>query len=334
MRSEMARGKEANSKSAEGASADSPDSDLPIAQLPSALCAAAPERFYWAMLDEPCPRLLSPRRRARLGYTFESVLPAPIESVHASYARAGNRTVACAMDRDELEQIRAWGAIALHPADAPPFIADQIEAVPLDRLNLLTGAFEPPALTRHRCRRALETIAALILVTAILALGAQRRIDTAHASADAADAARLALLADILPPAPGATQAPELRLVGELRRLQRTRAVPAADLAPPDGAAPLADLLAVWPADLHVRTRQLRASPTEIHIQVALDAIEQADVLAAALGEARGWQARLPQVGPERSGGYLASIMLRRVEPAAGSDEPDRVAAGADGASP
>lgn len=333
--SEIAHGKQANGKEANGKARErtpvaSPQ-DSPFAPSQFAICTAA--RFHWALLDEPCPRLLSPRRRARLGYTFESVLPAPIESVHAAYAPAGDRTVACAMDRDELEQIRAGGAIALHPAAAPAFIADQVEP-PLDRLNLLTGAFEPPALTRHRRRRALETIAAIILVTAILGLGAQRRIDAARAAAAAADTARLALLADILPPAPGATQAPELRLVGELRRLQRTRAAPAADLAPPDAAAPLADLLAAWPADLHVRTRQLRASPTEVHIQVAFDAIEQADVLAAALGEARGWQARFPQVGPERSGGYLASITLRRVEPAAGSDEPDRVADGANGGSP
>lgn len=271
-----------------------------------------PERFYWALLDEPCPRRLTSRQRVRLGYSFESVLPAPIETVHASYIPAGDRTIACAIDREDLEQIKAGGALSLRPAAAPAFIADQVEPPPLERLNLLTGAFEPPALARCRRRRAAEAIAALILLTGILALGMQRRIDAAQGGAAAADSIRVAMLADILPPAPGGGggQAPELRLVAELRRLQRTREAPAGDLAPPDAAAPLADLLGAWPADLHLRTRQLRATPTEIHLQVAIDAIEEADALAAALGEAPCWQPRLPQVGPERSGGYLASVTL------------------------
>src|SRR5690606_35503319 len=169
------------------------------------------------------------------------------------------------------------GALTLHPAAAPNFITDEVEPPPLDRLNLLTGAFEPPALARRRRRRAAEAVTAIVLLTATLALGMQRRIDTAHISAAAADSARLAMLADILPPggAPGAgrSQAPELRLVAELRRLHRTREAPAGDLAPPDAAAPLADLLAAWPADLHLRTRQLRATPTEIQLQIAIDAI-------------------------------------------------------------
>lgn len=273
-----------------------------------------PERFYWALLDEPCPRRLTARQRIRLGYSFESVLPAPIESVHAAYIPAGDRTIACAMDRNELEQIRADGALSLHPAAVPDFITEGVDLSSLDRLNLLTGVFEPPVLARRRRRRAAEALAAIILLTAILALGMQRRIDAARASAAAADSARLAMLGDILPPvgAPGAggSQAPELRLVAELRRLQRTRQAPVGDLAPPDAAAPLVDLLAAWPANLHLRTRQLRATPTEIQLQVAIDAIEDADALAAALDRAPGWQPRLPQVGPERAGGYLASVTL------------------------
>src|SRR5690606_28215298 len=86
-----------------------------------------PERFYWAVLDEPCPRRLTARHRARLGYSFESVLPAPIEAVHATYLSAGDRTIACAIDRDNLEQVRADGALSLHPAAAPDFISDKVE---------------------------------------------------------------------------------------------------------------------------------------------------------------------------------------------------------------
>ncbi|MFG0282916.1 MAG: hypothetical protein ACF8R7_00700 [Phycisphaerales bacterium JB039] len=276
-----------------------------------------PERFYWAVLDEPCPRRLSPRRRARLGFAFESVLPVPIESVHTAYIPIPGGALACAMERSDLEQARADGAISLTPASMPDGAGDRLgNDLPPQRLNLLTGPFEPLSLMRRRRRRAVEAVAAMLLVTAALAIGIQRRIAASSASAVAADQLRSALLAEVLPRDPTSTQAPELRLVAELRRLQRTRAAPSGAIAATDAAAPLAALLAAWPADLHVRTRQVRATPTEIQIQVALDAIEDADALAAALGAASGWEARLPQVGPDRARGYLASVTFRRVQPA------------------
>ncbi len=253
-----------------------------------------PERFYWAVLDtSSLPR--GGRQDRRLGYLFEASVPGQdAEHLHAVYRRlpGDGRYVACGLPHDEAEAAAA-AALTLRPESLPSFIAEPVDPA---TLNLLTGRFAPPAV-RTLQRRWIGLVALVVLLCAALAtLGLERRVQAAKRGIEAIEAARGAVLAEVLGAEAGEGGQPaSLRLTAERRRLEETRDADVNVSAVTNGAVLLASLLAHWPPDVHATTESVSVGDGSVTIRAAVPTMADAQQFADAFAPMSGWRLRQPR---------------------------------------
>ena len=257
------------------------------------------ERFFFAALDTAA--LDSPRAKrdpTRLGYLFESTLPLPIEAVHAVYVPAGpDRVLACGMPTDALREAAA-GALTLGPSGLPGFVQDL--GVNPDAINLLTGVFEPRPVKRARRSLMVHAAAALVLCTALLALGMERRARVHLQQAAATHNAVETVYQAVLPPQTGRARPDAVRLTTELRRLRQTRSNRAGPVF--DAADQLAALLAFWPDDLTLQTTSLTVTEPRSTVVATTANPDDAQVLINALAVAPGQRVHDSRAARSRDG--------------------------------
>jgi hypothetical protein len=219
------------------------------------------QRFYWAALEAPNWRRTGVLPLG-LRPAFEDEVPAPGEDLHAVCTPLGDgRIVVCAARRDELARL-APGTLSLCPESLPPGLDAPMD---LSALNLLVGAFEPPAHRRARARRHITAALGVMLCCLLLAAGLVRRAEHQRHLAAEARSAAAALLAQVAPQARPEALTFEL---AALRRLaeqnQRTR-------LPPDVSLPLAELLRNWPAGVPARPQSLAIGSSGLTMAVLVD---------------------------------------------------------------
>ncbi|MDQ7012449.1 MAG: hypothetical protein Q9O74_00970 [Planctomycetota bacterium] len=274
----------------------------------------APTMFYWQVLDPtptgPLPRSITARER-RLGFLFETVLPVPIEDIHAVYRPLGDgRWLACGMDRDALQDYR--DASTLTPVSLPAFLECTTDPA---SLNLLVGEMEPAPVRAARRRTTLTACVMIVLCAGLLFVGLSRRAAAHEKRAASFAAAESAIYAEVLPPSTS-TLPPAARMTAELRGLERTRGQPIDTKLRPDAPRTLAALLGSWPGQrdgepLHVLTESLSVSPTSISILARLPDEASAEVFEQELHPPPGWRGTQPSVQRERD-----TITVRvRMEP-------------------
>jgi hypothetical protein len=224
------------------------------------------ERLYWAVLD---PRPLGRSRIAdsEMGFLFEDSLPVPIETVHARFARlADGRAIACGIDREALERLDRARLLSVTPDRIPEPVRDLVgESAALDAadFNLLVGAYEPVAVRSVRRRAGLVAASLLGASLILLSIGVLRRGHALDRATAAVEGHRAEILRIAYPsktadgtPAGGSDGVatgipPELRLLGEVRRLASTRSSELPEL--PDAAPGLAAIVAAWPEGVEAR---------------------------------------------------------------------------------
>jgi hypothetical protein len=215
-------------------------------------------RLYWAVLD-PRPLGRSRIADAEMGFLFEDSLPVPIESVHTRYRRLPDgRVAACGIgvgDMDAFDRTRLLSVTPDHiPGPVRELLGDGYLVEPAD-LNLLFGPYEPIAVRTVRRRTGLVAASLAVASVALVAIGVLRRGQALDRATVATDGHRAEILRAAYPEraADGtvASMPPELRLLGEVRRLASTRSseLPAV----PDAAPALASILAAWPDGVGAR---------------------------------------------------------------------------------
>lgn len=270
------------------------------------------ERFYWALLDTGHLSGATRSRRRQLGYLFESVLPEPIDSVHAIYrSLGGDRTLACGMSVRALTAASTPNLTTLGPAGLPAFLTEQVgDAISPADLNLLVGPHEPPGIRRHRRFAALAVCGATVVATALLIAGQQRRADHLDRARALREAAIAAIYDQTIGPPTGALPQ-DARLTAELRMLDRTRGPRQEAVGPAEVTPQLAAMLASWPSDLHIKTEQLAVGPTLISLNARLPDETAAERFEAELLAPPGWRKTQPSIQTERG-----EIVVRvRMEP-------------------
>jgi hypothetical protein len=283
-------------------------------------------QFYWAVLDTSKISAMRKRARSRnvqrqLGYLFENVLPVPIEDVQAAYLRlADGRVLACGMDKRVVLELCS-GHVHLGPDHAPPHLD---EAVEIERINLLTGEFEPKLVRRMKVSWLLQAAAMIALASVLIAVGLNRRAAVCQIAIAGLNDARQQVfkIAGIDPMGTG--QPPELRLTAELRRLRQTRQAPAVEVRLTDVTSMLAALLSRWPPseDAHMQTESISITPTAITLRGIVPASAGAQTVASAINTAdeqsnfqfRGWTMAQPQVTNVRDGVQVVLQMTRGEE--------------------
>ena len=109
-----------------------------------------------------------------------------------------------------------------------------------------------------------------------------------------------------------------MRLTAELRQLRQTRTESPIDTSIADVTASLAELLSLWPVDLHVQTESISLTPNAITIRAGLSTSEDVQKLTDALAPLPGWGIDHPQMVRNRD---LFNAVLR-LEPTDAEKEP------------
>ncbi|MCC6909700.1 MAG: hypothetical protein IT430_17325 [Phycisphaerales bacterium] len=280
-------------------------------------------RFYWAVLDASVvPGGLLHRRPSdeALGFLFEAELPVPIDRIHAVYVPVkGNRFIVCGIEHDRiLESAELRDALTLSPEAFPSDLGTDLE-VDVGSINFLTGRHEPAPVKRERRRLLLESAAALALITVAVAFGAERRIGAWHRATGEMVSAREVVFDDLYPPQSTApsSQSPTLRLVAELRQLERTRgsAVQSIGSDDPQSAHMLARLFEQWPAQQPIMTESLSVTPESVTLVGLLPTAPAAQVFVSAFDLPDQWEARQPQISAVTNGVRLTWKLVPRLIP-------------------
>lgn len=277
-------------------------------------------RFYWALLDASIlPKRLFRRRpdRRALGYLFESDLPVPIDRVHAAYLPLGdNRFIACGIEHERLTtDISLREAITLSPDEIPEEVAPECPVDPRS-INLLTGPHEPAPVRRERYRFIGESAAVAALLLLAVVLGIEHRIDAWNRATAQMQAKSQAVYDHLYPPGISApsTQPMPLRLVAELRLLERTRgrAAQSPDLEEPQSGHTLAALLQRWPTDQPIMTESISVTPASVTLIGLLPTAPAAQEFVSAFRPPDEWEARQPQISTVGDGVRLTWRLTRR----------------------
>jgi len=286
-------------------------------------------RFYWAVLDASVlPRGIAKRRPnpERLGYLFESELPVAIDRIHAVYLPVGdNRYVACGVEHERIHaEASLHEALTLTPDQVPEVFAPQ-GAVDPQSFNLLCGPHEPAPVRRHRRRFMAESAGIATLVLLAIVLGIERRIDARDRATMELQAKRQVVYDELYPPAtsaPSAQPAP-LRLLAELRQLERTRGgvTEAAGIEEPQAAFTLEALLELWPTDHPIRTESISVTPASVTLVALLPSAPLAQEFVSAFDLPDEWEARQPQISTVTDGVRLTWRLVRRESAPLASNE-------------
>jgi hypothetical protein len=284
-------------------------------------------QFYWGVIGDAV-RPVTRRAGARVGgdalrFAFEEYLPVAVESVVSAAVRVGDRFIVCALPREDVQRHSGPSTRTLSPATIPRWVLEQAAATgpalpPTWRLNVLTGADEPPGVRRARRRQVLHLAAGAALLLLVGAVGLQRRIDHLAGAASAALQRTGDVYARVLPPSPSA-QPPAVRLASELRALERVTirqdAIGQPDEAGFDAALALSRLLARIP-DMHLATDSIDVLPARATIVAVVPGPDDAQRLAAAfdmpVSKDHAWRLRQPQIVSERApdGSQAVRVML------------------------
>lgn len=263
--------------------------------IPSALC-------FWGVLQEsasPGDRTFGKRRRERLGYLFETLLPMSIENVHAVYvnAQSGGRRVvlACGMDRELVQRNVSSGVVALCPSEIPAEL--DVVGVSPSRLNLLVGEFEPMRIRRERLRLRYLGAALAVMCVFVAMAGLERRTGKAKELEAAALQSMDNIYASVLGEHGGA-QPDSLRLLAALRELRISRQTLPNQSIEPDAADSLQRLLQAWPKEesLRIQVESITVTGESLVVRALAPDHASAQKLESGLAAGAGFVLQPPQI--------------------------------------
>lgn len=265
-----------------------------------------PEQFYFASVEQSSRRRM---RNEQVLYAAEPYLPVPLEDVHTSIVTANDgTTIFCAVPRDVLASLPA-ATLTLRPAALP----DCFEGIAQpEQFNLLTGPYEPRRVRRLRRGSSLLASFSILLLSTLIVTGFTRRAAALRDAAAVREDAVHTVAQRVIESPPGAqsTQQLFLQLTAELRGLRQTRAADIVDPELFDAPAILAELLALWPSDLIVRTESLNIARSQITVRADVQASTDVQRLADALAQLPGWQLQQPRVNATRDGAVCTITLV------------------------
>lgn len=266
----------------------------------------SPDSMYWALIDRRgCP---TAGDRSRV---VQEQLPAPLTELHLTFIPLDeSRLAACAVPLSYAKELAASGGLTAGPGEFPRAIPATIDPA---SINILHGACTPRSLLRIRRATLASIFAAVLVCTAFLVLGFERRRERDdHAAALAyAEADRIA--AETLGVSLPSPVSPPTRLRAELATARRSAATRQGPDAPTDASVALQSLLAACPPGADARLDSLSLSQGSACLSISVPDRAIAQDIATALAAARGFSPALPQVSRARDG-FQVRLTLPRAE--------------------
>ncbi len=261
------------------------------------------EDLYWCVVDpQTLPlRVRSSReiRRANeaLDALFEEVLPCKLSEVHRVYAPVGDgRVVGCAAATGTVAELQSEGRRSALPDRIPAEFGIDHEAI-RDRLNLLSGRYEPPVVTAQRRRIAAASAIAWIAAALMLFLGGHLKSRDQQAEARSLNDRTEALMASVVGQRSQASgQSVMAMFQSEWNEARRAAGAVPEEPAVHDLIDQFAALAAAWPAEPARRVRRLEVSAERVMILAATDDAEAAARFSSAFRDIPGWIPSVPSV--------------------------------------
>lgn len=266
------------------------------------------ERYYWKLVQQEDLGAVRPRDRHRtLGYLLEHVAPEPLDAMHwAAVRTASGAWLVCAAPTEALRAVSDQ-VLTLTPESAPDHFG--IDASAAEGLNLLTGEFEPTVVRKQRSRVAYLAAGILLALGVTAAIGLERR--TAAARQATAEARRA--VASIYDTVLGPTSVPNSNrhhlLVGELRKLERTRTGAREQVPIAEAPAVLTSVLSAWPVESNMRVESLAIGPDGVRVTAVFPNNEAAGGFEQHWRQHPGWAMRSPRLTSQREGVRLTAAL-------------------------
>ena len=278
--------------------------------------------LYWTEIDTsilPAP-IRSDRsarvHREQLESLFEEDLPCPLTEVHAVFAAIGDgRVIGCAAPLRALEPLRVTATTAT-PSEIPCGISADAEPI-RERLNLLTGSYEPFEIQSRRRRLAVGVAMCWLVMMLSLLIGAQRRVEALGSAAENEQRRAMATMQAAVGDQASATRQPLVALFqSELNRARLTSNETETTVEGKHDLLAQFDAIArAWPEQPARRVRRIELLPQRIAISAATDSVEDAQAFAEAFRALPGWRFGIPSVTAS-TGETLVQFELRPLPPA------------------
>ncbi|MFI4854371.1 MAG: hypothetical protein ACIAQF_05255 [Phycisphaerales bacterium JB065] len=269
--------------------------------LPPATIVA--EDLYWCVVD---PQTLPQRvRTAReihraneaLDALFEEVLPCRLSEVHRVYAPVGDgRVIGCAAPTEVVAGVQAEGRLSAMPDRIPDGFGIEPQAI-RDHLNLLSGQYEPPAISARRRSFVVASAIAWITAALMLFVGGLLKSREKQIEARGLNDRTEALMASVVGERAQASGQPVVALFqSEWNEARRAVGPETKETSDPDLIDQFSSLASAWPAEPARRLRRLEVSAGRVMILAATDDAEAAARFFSAFGDVPGWTPKVPSV--------------------------------------
>ncbi len=243
-------------------------------RLPASQC-------YWAQLDADVGEKHIP-------FQFENSLPVAVESLYVASLRLKDSSwIVCGMPRTVIDAYlkvdpqRAEQIWSITPADVPEFLKETVTIGDLHELNILSGEQCAAAKQRWQYTSLYTLTGILLMITVLMWIGVENRVQQAHSDADALSQRRVQLLQEYYP---GFSQSTSLytQLEQDLRRLRQQAG--GGDPSQQQAYASLANvLMQQWPAEMVVSVESVTFQGDRLAIRGQAKSMEEAQQLWQAL---------------------------------------------------
>lgn len=252
----------------------------------------------------PKPASSGRERRQELIYSFEAVLPLPIEQLQLSFVEDDGHVIGCACRKELLGQLRARSERAI-PESLPGWVADGDHEHLRVRLNLLEGGMTSLIrLRRHRQTLKLATCV-LLVISAITALAADRRVAQLRQQQRIVEADIDSIYDAVLPSVAASNAQPDaIRFATLMNQLSATRTGVSVDHHN-DLIPELAAILDRWPDATRAKVRGLTIDTSGARIEASVPDNPGASELIDFVRGLDAWTLRSQQQTPANDGVQL-----------------------------
>lgn len=245
----------------------------------------------------PKPTSSGRERRQELIYSFEAVLPLPIEELQLSFVEDAGYVIGCACRKELLEPIRASSERAI-PESLPGWVANGDHEHFRVQLNLLKDEMTSLICLRRQRLTLKLAICVLMVISTVSMFAADRKVNQLQQQQQIIQADIDSIYDAVLPPVAGRNAQPDaIRFATLMNQLSATRTGVSIDNHN-DPISELADILDRWPNGTRAKVRGLTIDTGGARIEASVPDNQSASGLIDFARGLGAWTLRSQQQTP------------------------------------